>query len=115
MCHGDRMGTAAATGGWDGRTMVEDGRAGRGGALAMAVGRTGLTTRELWIRYLALGGNADEVSLDAELHGLIPLPPGEYNVLAHAVNEALDDLPASARGPRVAYLHPSSDQARRAR
>jgi hypothetical protein len=95
--------------------MVDDGQSGRRSALAAAIGRTGLTTRELWIRYLALGGNADEVSLDAEVHGLVPLPPGEYNVLAHAVNEALDDLPPSARGPRVAYLHPTSEQARRPR
>jgi hypothetical protein len=95
--------------------MVDDGQTGRSTALAAAVGRTRLTTREIWIRYLALGGNADEVSLDAELHGLLALPPGEYNVLAHAVNEALDDLPPSARGPRVAYLHPTSEQARRPR
>lgn len=82
--------------------------ASRGGELGQAFGRTGLTVRELWLRYLALGGNADEVWVDAVLDGLLDLPPGEYNVLAHAVNEALGDLPGAAGLPRVA-LRPVQD------
>ncbi|MGY1603125.1 hypothetical protein [Geodermatophilus sp. SYSU D00815] len=70
-----------------------------GGELAAAHRRTGLTVRELWFRYLALGGNADEVSVEGQLHGLFDLPPREFNVLAHSVNEELDDL--ADAGPRV--------------
>jgi len=73
-------------------------------ALTSAYRRTGLTVRALWLRYLGLGGIADEVSVAAQLFGLLPLPRGEYNVLAHTVNEALDDLSVPARGARVPPL-----------
>ena len=58
-----------------------------------AVGaRTGLDLEELWLRYVALGGNADPMEVDGYLHGLVLLTPGEHNVLACAVNERLDEL-----------------------
>lgn len=66
--------------------------------------RSGRTVREAWLAYLALGGNADEVSVAGQLHGLVALDRADYDVLAHAVNEALDDLPDEVRGPRAAYL-----------
>jgi len=72
--------------------------------LMEALRRCGLPVREIWIRYLALGGNADEVTVEAQLHGLLELPAGEYNVLAHTLNEELDELPAHERGPHVAFL-----------
>ena len=73
-----------------------------GSALASAYRRTGLSAREVWFRYLALGGNADEIWVELQLSDLLRLPPGEYNVLAQALNERLDELPAFRRGPRVA-------------
>ncbi len=73
-----------------------------GAALAAAFRRSGLPLHELWLRYLALGGNLDEMSVAAQLHGVLQLPAGEYNVLAHTLNEALDDLPDT--GPRVPHL-----------
>lgn len=78
-------------------------------ALTSAFERTACTVRELWLRYLALGGNADEVSVEAQVYGLMDLPPGEYNVLAHAVNEALDEVPGAVRGRKVRYL-PAGDR-----
>lgn len=84
-------------------------------AVAAAFRRTGLTVRGLWFRCLALGGNADEVALEAQLCGLMALPPGEYNVVAHALNEALDELPDAAGGPRVPYLGPLSLEGMRQR
>lgn len=78
-------------------------------ALAAAFRRTGLAVRDLWLRYLALGGNADEVSVEAQLYGLASFPPGEYNVLAQAVNEALDELPDAARTPRVAMVRAAAE------
>ncbi|MCU1614685.1 MAG: phosphatase [Frankiales bacterium] len=83
--------------------------------LTSAYRRTGLTAREVWFRHLALGGNADEVSVEAQLYGLLTLPSGEYNVLAQAVNEALDDLPRSGHGPDVAYRRLMSDDEDRRR
>ena len=61
-------------------------------ALARANARTGLDMWELWLRYVALGGNADNVEVDGYLQGLLLATPGEHNVLACAYNERLDEL-----------------------
>jgi hypothetical protein len=84
-------------------------------SIGAAYGRTGLSAREAWLRYLALGGTADEVSVAGQLHGLVALSPAEYNVLAHAINEALDDLPRNRQGDKVAYRDLHSGQRRRGR
>ena len=80
--------------------------------LTAAFRRCGLPAREIWFRYLALGGNGDEVSVEAQLYGFLELPPGEFNVLAHTLNEELDELPVPERMPPVPFLpveegHPS--------
>jgi hypothetical protein len=67
------------------------GRAGGELPLSIAFRVAGLTLRDVWFRYVALGGNADETSIEAQVHGVLSLPAGEYNVLAHSLNEALDD------------------------
>ncbi len=61
-------------------------------ALARAYARTGLDMWGLWLRYVALGGNADQMEVDRYLQGLRLVTPGEHNVLACAVNERLDEL-----------------------
>jgi hypothetical protein len=81
--------------------MAESGE--RGLPLLVACRTAGLTTRDVWFRYLALGGNADETSVEAQIHGVLDLAPGEYNVLAHALNEALDDAAEKLTAARVAY------------
>jgi hypothetical protein len=58
----------------------------------------GLTVDELWLRYFALGGDAGQFELDAYLNGAIALPPVQHDMLAHAINERLDEI-ASARAP----------------
>lgn len=58
-----------------------------------------LTVQELWIRYLALGGNRDEFDIDAYLQGLVTLDTFEQLVLAVAVNERLDEVHRAARIP----------------
>jgi hypothetical protein len=78
--------------------------------LPAAFRRSGLTLREAWIRYLALGGNADEVSVAAQLEEVLDLSAGDYNVLAHALNEALDEI--SDHGPRVPQLPVGSAEIR---
>jgi hypothetical protein len=51
-----------------------------------------LTVPDLWLHYLALGGTGDAFDLDGYLQGLVPLDPFQQDVLAQALNEALDDL-----------------------
>lgn len=57
---------------------------------------------ELWVQYLSLGGKVDLFTLDAFLHGMIPLPSFQQDILANAINEQLDDLYQAVRVP---YLH----------
>jgi hypothetical protein len=71
--------------------------------LKIAYERAGLTVDQLWLRYFALGGNAGRIEVDAYLHGLMPLPELQRDVLAHAVNERLDEL---AWPRRVPYNRP---------
>ncbi|MGY1638824.1 PP2C family protein-serine/threonine phosphatase [Geodermatophilus sp. SYSU D00742] len=88
-------------------------------ALRAAFESAELTLEQLWTRYFALGGTADLFELEAQLQSLAPLPPGQRTVLAHALNERLDELftqrrvpyssPLRARrpasGPFAALLH----------
>jgi hypothetical protein len=60
--------------------------------LATCVERTGLSVEELWLRYFALDGEVGPVEVEAYLHGLMPLPDTQRDVLAHAINERLDEL-----------------------
>ena len=53
--------------------------------------RAELTVQDLWLRYLALGGTGDAFDLDGYLQGLVPLETFQQDVLAQAVNEALED------------------------
>ncbi|WP_448623594.1 PP2C family protein-serine/threonine phosphatase [Geodermatophilus sp. URMC 64] len=61
-----------------------------------------LTLEQLWTRYFALGGDFDLVDVDAYLSGLTTLPPMDRDMLAHAVNERLDELRWQGRVP---YSH----------
>jgi hypothetical protein len=58
-----------------------------------------LTVQELWLRYLALGGNHDEFDIDGYLQGILPLNTLEQDILAVALNERLDELYRAARVP----------------
>jgi hypothetical protein len=60
--------------------MTAEDRHGRMEAARM---RSELTVRDLWLRYVALGGTGDAFDLDGYLQGLVPL---------ESFNEALDDL-----------------------
>ena len=57
-----------------------------------------VTVDELWIRYFSLGGEAGRFELDAYLNGAIALPPLEHDIVAHAINERLDEV-APPRAP----------------
>jgi hypothetical protein len=53
--------------------------------------RAGLSVQDLWLRYLALGGTGDAFDLDGYLQGLVAMEVFQQDVLAQAVNEALED------------------------
>jgi hypothetical protein len=59
---------------------------------------SGLSVSQLWLRYFALGGDAGEMELDAYLNGAIALPPLQHDIVAHAINERLDEI-APPRAP----------------
>jgi hypothetical protein len=54
--------------------------------------RAELTVNDLWLRYVAIGGTEDAFDLDGYLQGLLPLEDFQQELLAHVLNEALDDL-----------------------
>jgi hypothetical protein len=58
-----------------------------------------LSVHELWLRYLALGGNGDVFDVDGYLQGLLPLARSEEVILAVALNERLDEVYRAARIP----------------
>jgi len=71
----------------------------------MAFPRTGLTMEQLWTRYFALGGDVGLLEVDAYVQGLMPLSALQGDVLAHAVNERLDELTWRRRVP-YSFLPP---------
>jgi hypothetical protein len=85
-------------------------------ALHAAREHAGLTLEDLWIRYFALGGDADLMDVDAHLSGLTLLPVLQRDILAHAVNERLDELTTRHRVPYSRVIRqpqPSSGPSRR--
>lgn len=74
--------------------------------LAACFARSGLSPEQLWMRYFALGGSLSLLELDAYLNGLTTLPRVDRDMLAHAVNERLDEL---AGPPRAPYSHSVPD------
>lgn len=61
-----------------------------------AMRQMGLDVQNVWLYYFSIGGKIDEFELDAYLHGLIPLRTFDRNVIAHAVNEMISDIPRPA-------------------
>jgi len=66
-------------------------------SLSRAFHHAQLPVSQLWLRYFALGGDADPLDVDAYVHGLTELPAQQRDVLAHAVNERLDELAGAHR------------------
>lgn len=73
-------------------------------AVRAAIERADLTLEQLWARYFALGGEADLIEVEGFLAGLVPLPPYQRDMLAHAVNERLDELTWRHRVPYARVL-----------
>jgi hypothetical protein len=64
-----------------------------------AARRAGLDAEELWIRYFAVGGSLAQVEVEAYLSGVQVMPALERDVLAHALNEVLEELGHDVRAP----------------
>ncbi|MFC3452415.1 PP2C family protein-serine/threonine phosphatase [Amycolatopsis speibonae] len=67
--------------------------------VAACFARTGLTLEQLWLRYFALGGDVSELELEAFMQGLIPLPRIQRDMVAHAINERLEEVSGARRAP----------------
>ncbi len=76
--------------------------------VAACFARSGLTVEQLWLRYFALGGDASQLELDGFLQGLMMLPRMQRNVVAHAVNERLDELTGRRTAPYCATVDEST-------
>lgn len=63
-----------------------------------------LSVPDVWMTYFSLGGEAGEYEVDAYINGSLSLPPLQRDILAHAANELIDQLPARPRAPYSADL-----------
>ncbi len=50
-----------------------------------------LSVQDVWLRYVAMGGTGDAFDVDGYLQGLVALDAHQQDVLAQALNEALDE------------------------
>ncbi len=66
-------------------------RAGRVSFVATALRHLELDLTDLWLRYVGLGGGATLGELRRWLAGEQPMGDHDYDVLAHALNEAFTD------------------------
>lgn len=92
--------------GGPGRAPGGDGAREQQLSFALAFKGAELSTEELWSGYFALGGDAGYLEVDAYVHGIGMLPALDRDILAHVVNEYLDQL-SPAR--RAAYSRPYRD------
>ncbi|WP_253904356.1 hypothetical protein [Arthrobacter sp. Br18] len=67
--------------------------------LAEALNQAGYTVGDLWLKFFAIGGSVGEYEVEAYLSGLILLPPLQRDLLAHAANELINELPPPLRAP----------------
>jgi hypothetical protein len=72
--------------------------------LRRALQRSGLRHSDVWLRYFSIGGMVGEYEVDAYIQSLFSLPPGQRDLLAHAANELIDELPPLPRAPYLQDL-----------
>jgi 8-oxo-dGTP pyrophosphatase MutT (NUDIX family) len=68
-------------------------------AIREAMEESGIPLGEVWIRYFSFTGAAGEYEIDAYLNGSLELPTHERDLLAHAVNELINELPPRRKAP----------------
>lgn len=67
-----------------------------------------VSMEELWLRYFTLGGLAGQFEVEAYIHGAMSLPALQRDILAHALNERLDEMLSGA--PRAPYSRAPSNR-----
>jgi hypothetical protein len=77
--------------------MMPDSSGEQRHSLSLAFQHAQLPVSQLWLRYFALGGDGSPLDVDAYLQGVAELPPTQRDMLAHAVNERLDELATDRR------------------
>lgn len=69
----------------------------RGMQLAAVIEYWDLPRGRVWLHCLSLGGELSECELDAYLHGAYAVSDYQHDIMAQAVNELIDMLPAQPR------------------
>ena len=64
-----------------------------------AIEEAGLSLNAVWTRYFSFTGAAGDYEIDAYLNGSMQLPAHERDLLAHAVNELIKELPPRRMAP----------------
>ena len=64
-----------------------------------AMEEAGVTLSAVWMRYFSFTGAAGEYEVDAYLNGSLELPVHERDLVAHAVNELIKELPPRRLAP----------------
>lgn len=52
---------------------------------------SGMTFGQLWLRQVAVGGDANAMEVEADVLGLLVPDPHQHNVIAQALNECFID------------------------
>ena len=60
--------------------------------MELALALSGFGRFEMWVHYLALGGQASPLELDAFFNGSMEFPDHESEILAQALNERLIEV-----------------------
>lgn len=68
-------------------------------AIREAMEESRLSIGEVWMRYFSFTGAAGEYEIDACLNGSLELTAHERDLLAHAVNELIQELPQARTAP----------------
>ncbi|MHA7209807.1 hypothetical protein [Arthrobacter sp. MDT1-65] len=64
-----------------------------------AIKAAGLSLQSVWERYFAITGEAEPTELEAHLYGAFALTTEEADILSHAVNELIQEIPPLPRAP----------------
>lgn len=64
-----------------------------------AMEEAGIPVNAVWMRYFSFTGAAGEYEIDAYLNGSLELPAHERDLVAHAVNELVKELPPRRMAP----------------
>lgn len=75
--------------------------------LEEAMRDSALTTTDLWLRYLSIGGLSMPVEFDAYIRGSLEPDDHQYDLIAAALNDRFVELggdhPVSYRGPTYEF------------